>query len=193
MHHVDDDANYVAAFFRSQRRKEREQLIDLAERCGVKAKAGGLHLYAHAAPVVAIPSKYSLDNESDRVKLRIPAEEQLRSASVNHVPALPSLEYLLDCKSPKVVLQSIELACLDQEAQHAKRAKLEMDEARKYGAKAEAARWLIDHLPDMVEIVRRRIDVQAVISFPDKPQAEPATEEVNWRPRYAGAPSTAIR
>lgn len=108
-----------------------------------------------------------------------------------NVPALPSLEFLLTCKKPRDVLQKIELACLDQAAQHAKRAKMEADEARKYDAKADAARWLIEHLPDMVEVVKRSIDVQAVISFPEK-SAEPV-EEVNWRPRYAGAPSTARR
>jgi glucuronate isomerase len=102
---------------------------------------------------------------------------------VNVIPALPSLEYLLDSKKPKDVLQQIELACLDQAAQHLKRAKAEEEEARKYAAKADAARWLIDHLPGMVETVKRMIDVQAVLTFPEK-AAEP--EEVKWRPRWAG-------
>lgn len=109
---------------------------------------------------------------------------------MNVIPALPSLEYLLDSKNPQAVCQQIELACLDQMAQHLKRAKAEENEARQYQAKADAARWLIETLPTMIEVVRRMIDVQPMLTFPEK-VAEP--EEVKWRPRFAGAPSTARR
>lgn len=104
------------------------------------------------------------------------------------IPALPSLEFLLDCKSPRETLGKIELACLDEEAKHAKRAKAEAEEARKYAKKAEAARWLIENLPGMVDTVKRMIDLQAVIPFPERKEE---VEAANWRPRYAGAPSTA--
>lgn len=103
---------------------------------------------------------------------------------MNIVPALPSLEFLLDCKKPRDVLQKIELACLDQAAQHTKRAKMEEEQARTYAAKADAARWLIDHLPGMVETVKRMVDVQAVLTFPSN-EAE-KQEKVDWRPRWAG-------
>ena len=99
------------------------------------------------------------------------------------VPALPSLEFLLDSKNPREVLQKIELACLDQAAQHTKRAKMEEEEARKYMAKADAARWMIETLPGMIETVKRMIDVQPMLTFPEK---QPEREEVNWRTRWAG-------
>lgn len=111
---------------------------------------------------------------------------------MNVIPALPSLEYLLDSKNPRAVCQQIELACLDHVAQHLKRARAEEDEARQYQAKADAARWLIETLPMMVETVRRMIDVQPMLTFPEKPEAE-GVEERSWRPRYAGAPGTASR
>lgn len=109
---------------------------------------------------------------------------------LNHVPALPSLEFLLDSRNPKKLLQQIMLACLDQEAQHIKRAKYEMEEAHKYRAMADGANWLIEAFPGMVETVKRMIELQAVIPFPQKPEEE---TEPPKRPRWAGAPTTAYR
>ena len=110
-----------------------------------------------------------------------------KGPSLKLVPALPSLEFLLDSKDPKAILQKIMLACLDQEAQHIKRAKYEMEEAHKYRTMADSANWLIEAFPGMVDTVRRMIELQSVIPFPEK-QEEP---EPIKRPRWAGAPSTA--
>lgn len=107
------------------------------------------------------------------------------------VPALPSLEFLLDCKNPKATLQSVMLACLDQEAQHIKRAQYETEEAHKYRTMADSASWLIEAFPNIVDTVRRMIEMQGVIEFPEPSEKEGAAEKRNWRPRYAGAPGTA--
>ena|SRR5258708_7547090 len=104
--------------------------------------------------------------------------------------SLPSPEYLLE--TSKSSLQKMELAFLDQAAQHWKLAKMEEAEARKYEVMAEALRWLIDFKELMVESIRKSLEMQPELEFPALPEkaAEPT---VSWRPRYAGAPSTAIR
>jgi len=104
--------------------------------------------------------------------------------------SLPSPEYLL--QSPKTSLQKMELAFLDQSAQHTKQAKMEDAEARKYAAMAEALRFLIDFKEVMLEEARKSIEMQSEIRFPELP--ERTTEPTpSWRPRYAGAPTTAKR
>lgn len=106
-----------------------------------------------------------------------------------NLPALPSPEYLLE--TPRASLQKMELAYLDRSAQHAKQAKMEEAEALKHAAMAEALRWLIDFKEAMIEAVRKSIEVQPELEFPALAEnSEPAQ---NWRPRYAGAPTTATR
>ena len=104
--------------------------------------------------------------------------------------SLPDSEYLLEAS--KTSLQQMYLAALDQEAQHTKQVKMEEAEARKCAAMAEALRWLIDFRETTLEIMRKSIEVQPRLDFA-KPPEEESEPTQSWRPRYAGAPTTARR
>jgi hypothetical protein len=105
--------------------------------------------------------------------------------------SLPDSEYLLEAS--KTSLQKMYLAALDQEAQHTKQVKMEEAEARKYAAMAEALRWLIDFRDATLEAMRKSIEMQPELKFPELPERTSEEPTPSWRPRYAGAPTTAKR
>jgi hypothetical protein len=78
-------------------------------------------------------------------------------------PALPKLEYLLDCSQKS--LEDLELAALNRSQQCLKAAKLEMDEAVAQREAAGVARWLIEN---RVELLR-----QASLTLEEREDAVP--------------------
>jgi hypothetical protein len=110
---------------------------------------------------------------------------------VKQIPALPSLDFLLDCKNPKSILQEVELSSLEMESNCGKRAEDELEKARKYAELAGSARWLIENLEPMLDRVRNEIRMQEVLEFPSEEKQKEEKGPANWRPRYAGVMSTA--
>lgn len=82
---------------------------------------------------------------------------------------LPPLDWLMDVSLQS--LADLELACLDRGSRHTKAAKAEWNAALKELTTAELARYLRDHREEILEIARRTIDQQSLISFPDRKRA----------------------
>lgn len=79
---------------------------------------------------------------------------------------MPPIEWLLDVSN--ATLGDLELAELDRGSKRLKAAKAEWSAAVEHFAKAEAARYFRDHREELLEIARRTIDTQTLISFPER-------------------------
>jgi hypothetical protein len=79
---------------------------------------------------------------------------------------MPPVEWLFDVSS--TTLADLELAELDRGSRRLKAAKAEWNAAVGHFAKAEAARYLRDHRLEVLELAKRTIDAQALLSFPEK-------------------------
>lgn len=82
---------------------------------------------------------------------------------------MPPIEWLFDISN--ATLGDLELAELDRGSKHLKAAKAEWHAAVEHFAKAEAARYFRDHRVELLELARRSIDAQTLISFPEKKRA----------------------
>jgi hypothetical protein len=82
---------------------------------------------------------------------------------------MPPLEWLLEVS--KNSLGDLELAELDRGSKRLKAAKAEWNAAVEHFAKAEAARYFINHREELLELARRTIDTQTLISFPERKRA----------------------
>lgn len=82
---------------------------------------------------------------------------------------MPPIEWLLDVSN--TTLGDLELAELDRGSKRLKAAKAEWNAAVEHFAKAEAARYFRDHREELLEIARRTIDTQTLISFPERKRA----------------------
>ena len=84
-----------------------------------------------------------------------------------NLPALPPLEYLLECS--EISLTDLELKSLERSANCLKRAKAEWMEGAAQREIAGIARWLIENRPALLEQARRTIEAehgQPVLEFP---------------------------
>lgn len=85
-------------------------------------------------------------------------------------PALPPLEYLLDCS--EMSLQSLELACLNRSQQSLKAARIETEEALAQRAVAEVARWLLENRKELLRQASLTLEGrQGAIPFPERKTA----------------------
>jgi hypothetical protein len=82
---------------------------------------------------------------------------------------IPPIEWLLDVSD--TTLMDLQLAALNRSAKHTKAAKAEMAAAITQAAIAEVAQYMRENRKEMLEIARRTIDTQAVISFPERKRA----------------------
>ena len=82
---------------------------------------------------------------------------------------MPPVEWLLDVSN--ATLGDLELAELDRGSKRLKAAKAEWNAAVEHFAKAEVARYFRDHRLEMLELARRTIDTQSVLTFPEKKRA----------------------
>lgn len=82
---------------------------------------------------------------------------------------MPPLQWLFDISN--ATLGDLELAELDRGSKRLKAAKAEWNAAVEHFAKAEAARYFINHREELLELARRTIDTQALLQFPAKKRA----------------------
>lgn len=82
---------------------------------------------------------------------------------------IPPIEWLLDVSEN--TLMDLQLAALGHSAKHTKAAKAEWQAAITQAAIAEVAAYLREHREEILEIARRTLDTQTVISFPERKRA----------------------
>lgn len=82
---------------------------------------------------------------------------------------MPPLDWLFDCSD--TTLQDLELAALNRAQRHIKAVKADTDAAINQLATAELARYMRENREKILEIARRTIDGQAVLTFPARKRA----------------------
>lgn len=82
---------------------------------------------------------------------------------------IPPIDWLLDVSDN--TLMELQLAALNRSAKHTKASKAELQAAVTQAAIAEVAQYMREHRKEMLEIGRRTIEQQTVISFPERKRA----------------------
>lgn len=82
---------------------------------------------------------------------------------------IPPIEWLLDVSDN--TLMELQLAALNRSAKHTKASKAELQAAVTQAAIAEVAQYMRENRKAIMELARRTLDQQAVISFPERKRA----------------------